>query len=125
LAVEVQFGVGAPTGLLGATLEVSPTAWLVLNAGAGEGAQGTQIATMGRLRLPLGDWAVAIGGGYSFGNYDDNKCWGHDCNDHDARSWEPAHWLNADLSVETRAASGFEWRLYTGFGTAIGYGFDL
>jgi hypothetical protein len=102
-AVMGVMGLGTPVGL---------------SAGAGTNGSTAQLATAGRLRLPVTrQLALSVGAGVSFGgaHEDDGTflCW--DC----ARipwKWKKTQWLNMELAIEGNHASRFTWRAFLGYG---------
>ena len=70
LAIEAQLGLGAPTGLAGLGIDVTPHPRVSLNAGAGRGLHALQLAAMARVRpfFITPNIAPGIGAGVSGGD---------------------------------------------------------
>jgi hypothetical protein len=123
VALDVQAGLGSPYGLLGASIDVTPTRYLTFAVGAGI-VDGSRLVVMPRLRLPAGrtGTAIAVGAGASYGSYsiDNGSCYGFICGvDPTWTATFAAVRLNGDISVEHRARSGFEIRGYVGVGEIV------
>ena len=82
--------------------------------GVGVGSD-MQVAWMSRLRLPLERWGLSIGTGLSYGNYDENTA----ISNEGQRRFAHALWLDSELGIEFRSASGMQLRLYGGAGYMI------
>lgn len=118
ISVAVVTGLGTPTGLAGATLDVTPVRYLTVGGGAGMGVDGLQQEGHLRLRIPIGPVAVTFGGGVSSGPHVNHEgkilcaiahegvCW--------HRRWDRAWWKNADVAFEMRTSEGFELRAFVG-----------
>jgi hypothetical protein len=108
-AFEGHLGVGTPVGMLGLTVELSPTRWLTVAGGGGIGISGFQWAAMPRLRLIAHTrGSVQLGAGVSGGGYTYHMPFADD--------WENQHalWVNAEVSYQFRAYNGFQVRPYLG-----------
>jgi hypothetical protein len=110
LSFDVHGGFGTPVGFGGFTVDAAPARWLVVSGGLGAGRGGMQEALMGRLRAPIGHFALSVGGGMSTGAYDASDAFG-DSNWH----WKRAFWGNAEGSIEFRDHTGVELRAYVGW----------
>ncbi|MCC6664699.1 MAG: hypothetical protein IT375_13185 [Polyangiaceae bacterium] len=112
IAVEAQLGLGAPLGLVGVAVDLSPSAGFSWNLGAGISVPGPtlQLGTAVRLRLiPTTGFAVGAEGGLSFGPYSEQSdCPSNDCPP--AYSWERAVWGHVGLMLERRSQSGLTLR---------------
>lgn len=112
-AFDLQAGLGAPYGLLGASFEWTPVRFFTLAMGAGGNVAGPQLAVLPRVRLVLDQMAVALGAGPSWGPYQSSDGFLDP-------SWVGTYdglWLNGDISVEERWSFGLELRMYLGVAT--------
>ncbi|MBI3206626.1 MAG: hypothetical protein HYZ29_34135 [Myxococcales bacterium] len=112
IALEAQLGLGAPLGLVGVAVDLSPSAGFSWNLGAGVSAHAPslQLGTAVRLRLiPTTGFAVGAEGGLAFGRYaEPSECPRPDCPP--TYSWERAVWGHVGLMLERRSASGLSLR---------------
>jgi hypothetical protein len=112
IAVEAQVGLGAPLGLAGLALDLSPSAGFSWNVGAGVGGstKTLQLGTAVRLRLiPVHGFAVGAEGGLAFGRYEErSECATGRCPP--AYSWDQAVWGHIGLVLERRSESGVTLR---------------
>jgi hypothetical protein len=112
-------GFGTPLGLAGAAIDYSPSRWFGGGVGVGAGAAGPQAAAMARFRIPLGEGlGLGLGGGFSGGNYQwtEGGAFAVFIDNPASKTWKPAYWVNADLSIEGRFEGGFTIRGYIGRG---------
>jgi hypothetical protein len=128
IAVLGQFGTGTPVGLIGLMAEWNVTPYFAVEAGLGEGGGADtaggpqtqprpdplQLALVPRLRAPLGPVALSVGAGVSEGGYQTRGRLFADWSETDLWMWDHATWLDADVALEGRGASGFQWRVLAG-----------
>jgi hypothetical protein len=115
---------GAPLGLIGAALDATPIPLFSVNAGLGRNSDGWQLASMARVRTTTDRVAAGFGAGISVGRHTWNNgvcAFPMPCNPIGVlpdvkRTWERAVWGNAELLLEGRADSGFQWRVSGGVG---------
>jgi len=118
LAIEGQVGLGAPLGLAGLAVDLTPHPWFSLNAGVGRGVDGLQLAATLRVRpLFLGRmFAVGLGGGVSRGDTSTLVAFG----DSPQLRFSQATWLNAEVFGELRRGS-WHLRPFVGIGRRVSY----
>jgi hypothetical protein len=117
LAVDVHAGFGTPYGLTGASLEFTTIPYWTLGGGVGTSISGPQLAMSTRVRYPFGHGGVAFGVGASRGAYDTAEAWMTD--PLWTRHWDHAYWLNLEVSLEHRWATGVQFRMYGGVGSVL------
>lgn len=113
--VELQLGLGTPTGLLGAVVDATPLPWWTISAGIGEGGGGPQFALGTRFRVP-GQTTFYAGLGMSAGRFcvpGNHEHLPGDC-DADATLWNPALWVNGEIGLESVGDGGFVFRAFLG-----------
>src|SRR5260370_38297447 len=66
--LELQLGLGTPTGLVGALIDATPVPWWTLSAGVGQGFSGPQFALGTRFRFPR-HATPYLGFGFSAGRF--------------------------------------------------------
>ena len=112
LALEAQLGLGAPLGLAGAALDVSPSPGFSLNFGAGVGhsTRSLQLAGVARMRIIAAHgFAVGPEAGLAMGRYEEHI----DCPDGHCPPewhWNRAVWGNVGLFLERRSDTGLALR---------------
>jgi len=116
-ALSGVLGAGAPTGILGVEYEHALAPWLAVAGGAGMGAVSPQASAMARVRAAGERNAAGIGLGASYGgarveNFDILGPGSHDV-------LRGAVWLNSELFVERRTATGLVLRLEGGAGRSV------
>ncbi len=122
LRLEAQAGRAMPLGYYGLALDLSLFRELALSAGIGfsyEASFGTYTQKMiaSRYRYPLAaGWAVAAGGGMSFGTLIQTVSTSGASTDY---RWWPAVRVNAELSVEYRPAASVDLRAFAGLGYIV------
>ncbi len=116
VVIEVQAGIGAPTGLLGIGLDVSLAPHLAWQVGAGLAFGGPRIATGIRPQLVSGDGAIGLGLGVSTGRAQRG---GLPMTESSAIAH--AVWLESDLQFIRRSA-GWSGRFSIGLSTRLGQG---
>jgi hypothetical protein len=121
LSINAQVGLGAPLGLGGIGLDLTPFRWFTIGAGVGYSPHsgstggGSQAALMSRLRYPFENGtAIALGGGVSTGPYHASPFM--DYESHTVWTWDRAWWTNVELSIEHRWTNGVELRGFGGVG---------
>jgi hypothetical protein len=122
VAAEAQAGLGgAPLGMLGVALDVSPLPALAVNGGMGLGFTGIQLAASARGRLRLGEDLFASAGlGYSAGPFlREDALEDYLLAESPAKIYPRAHWLNAELGIEHHRESGWHFRGFVGVGTLL------
>ena len=122
VAAEAQAGLGgAPLGMLGLALDVSPLPALAVNGGVGLGFTGIQLAASARGRLRLREDLFASGGlGYSTGPFlREDAFEDYLLAESPAKKYDRAHWLNAELGIEHHRESGWHFRGFVGVGTLL------
>jgi hypothetical protein len=118
LAIEGHVGLGAPLGLAGLAVDVTPHPWFSLNAGVGRGVDGLQLAAMLRVR-PLfwgRTFALGLGGGVSRGDTSTTVAFG----DSPELRFNQATWLNAEVFGEMRRGS-LHLRPFVGIARRVAY----
>lgn len=122
LWLEAQGGSAMPLGYYGLALELSLFRALTLSAGVGfafEASFGanTQKMIAARYRYPFrAGWAVAVGGGTSFGTLIQTVSSSTGSTDY---RWSPAIRMNAELSLEFRPVATFSLRAFAGLGLIV------
>ena len=107
---EADLGVGTPVGLVGAQLERRLGPVVAVRAGLGWNVLSVQGAGMLRLRF-VDAPAINVGAGFSGGRFQPLCFW---CDV--TPTWKLAFFNNYELSLETRARTGFTFRFYLGWG---------
>lgn len=127
VVVNLHLGLDTPYGMGGIALDVSPAEALALEAGAGLGGAGPQVAVMPRARLVLGSArrdALSFGFGGAVGPHEsgaggDGLLAPMSAMSHaspDTKVWERAWWLAGEISWERRMLpSALAVRAYAGF----------
>ncbi len=132
LVLEGVLGFGTPVGLAGVMARFDVAPWVSIGAGIGRTLGGPQCAALILGRLPVARsrkalLALTLESGYSTGaayDYDPNpSCW--DC----AHMWtrpvyhvRNAHWVDMELGLEVRFASGFSVRPFAGIAKLVNPG---
>jgi len=116
-ALSGVLGAGAPTGVLGVEYEQALVPWFALAAGAGMGAISPQASAMVRLRAVGERFGVGVGAGASYGGARIDKFDILGPGSHD--DLHGAVWLNSELYLERRNASGLLFRFDVGAGRSI------
>jgi hypothetical protein len=122
LVLEGHVGAGTPLGVMGAAVDYSPSRWFAGGVGIGGGTAGPQAAAMARFRIPLSEGlGLGLGGGLSGGNYEwtEGGVFQMFIDTPATKTWKPAYWANADLSIEGRLEGGFSIRGYLGRGALL------
>ena len=125
--LELRIGVATIVGMFGATASFDPWSHLCLGVGLGANSSGLQVATFARLR-PLvfrgRRWArlhaIGLELGYSTGPYSDYKPElgaDHTGDPRTTYSYDRVHWLQPQVTYETRSYRGFN--LLAGVGVEI------
>jgi hypothetical protein len=91
--IEGQLGAGAPLGFAGIGAGVSPTDWLDLVFGIGQGESALQVGGMARLHFG----ALTAAAGYSRGGYVEHGILGEELR------WGVVQWANAELGYQTES----------------------
>jgi len=122
--LEARGGLSTIVGLLGATASYDPWSRLCLGAGLGGNTSGIQLAAFARLRplVFMGKrWArlhaVGLELGYSNGAFHEYTAPGAHGGSPSAYSYDFVHWLQPQITYETRSYRGFN--LLAGVGAAI------
>jgi len=125
--LELRTGVATIVGLFGATVSFDPWSRLSLGAGLGANTSGMQVAAFARVRplVFMGKrWArlhaVGLELGYSSGPFkDDSLDLGadHSGSSGPTYAYDRVHWLQPQISYETRSYRGFN--LLAGIGVEI------
>jgi hypothetical protein len=112
LALEAVLGLGAPLGLAGVAVDMSPSPGFSANAGAGIGGstRSLQLAAALRMRIIAArGFAAGAEGGLAVGRYsEDLSCPSGRCPA--AWYWERAVWGNVGLFLELRTDAGLALR---------------
>jgi hypothetical protein len=119
LAVEGHLGLGAPLGLAGLAVDVTPHRRFSIGAGVGKGMDAPQLAAMARVRpLLLGrKFALGLGGGASGG---DTRTARFGFSDPSQIYWGKAVWLNGEFFMELRHGP-FHLRPFVGMARRVAY----
>jgi hypothetical protein len=118
LAIELQSGIGAPTGLAGLALDVTPHPRVSLNAGAGRGLYAMQLAGMARVRpfFIRSNIAPGIGAGVSGGDTGTLAIGFADA----YLRFDRAIWANGELFFEYRRGP-FHLRPFLGYARMVSH----
>jgi len=125
--LELRTGVATIVGMFGATASFDPWSRLCLGVGLGVNTSGLQVAAFARLR-PLvftgRRWArlhaIGLELGYSTGPYSDYKPElgaDHTGDPRTTYSYDRVHWLQPQITYETRS--------YRGFNVLVGVGVEI
>jgi len=115
---RLRVGLGAPWGLLGASLDYSVLPWLSIEGGAGAGIFGPNADVMLHGRVAAGErWALSLGAGLSVGRYSSRGI-GPGI-DYKGREWNPAVWGNVEAAIDRRFDSGLTLGVRAGLGNII------
>jgi hypothetical protein len=119
LAVDGHLGLGAPLGLAGLAVDVTPHRRFSIGAGVGKGMDAPQVAAMARVRpLLLGHkFALGLGGGVSGG---DTRTARFGFSDPSQIYWGKAIWLNGEFFMELRHGP-FHLRPFVGVARRVAY----
>ncbi len=118
IGFDLQTGYENPLGCLGVAIEVAPTGWLSLSAGAGVSIDGAQAGALARLRWIRDGLGVAVAGGVSMGPHEDRDIGWYDGED---TEWGNALYANAELAFYAPAGGGSEVRFSVGRRTMVWY----
>ena len=132
VSVLGQLGWAGPLGVAGVALEVSPIPWFVATGGIGMGWAGRQLAVGGRFRFPVTPSAspsssasfvkkralwLGVGARYSTGDFFYEKSVeDYVIAESPALLWEPARWLNLEVTVDLFFRSPFILQGFAGVG---------
>ena len=119
LAVEGHLGLGAPLGLAGLAVDVTPHRRFSIGAGVGKGMDAPQVGAMARVRpLLLGRvFALGLGGCVSGG---DTRTARFLFSDPSQIYWGKAIWLNGEFFMELRHGP-FHLRPFVGIARRVAY----
>jgi hypothetical protein len=109
---EADLGAGTPVGLVGAQIERRLGPAVAVRAGIGWNLLSVHGAGMLRIRIPDAP-ALNLGAGFSGGRFHPFCIW---CSEEARPTWKLAFFNNYELSLETRAQTGFTFRFYLGWG---------
>lgn len=126
IILYAHFGFGTPYGVLGLSLDVAATRWLVLEAGVGTNPdEGAEAAFTPRLRLEMfPDGYFTLGSGVSWAH----RYVGHadpigelvSENEVALPTWSPGYFWNTELGFEM-SHGHFAFRIYPGYAKVINY----
>jgi len=115
VGVTAQLGLGSPLGYAGGAMAWTPLPAFTLEAGAGAGSAGPQLALMGLGRVTRERSAWGFGAGVSGGRYIAGPtCDAFLCDDgsqHARKVWDVALWANAEVFGEWWSEPGRSWFL--------------
>jgi len=127
-ALSLNAGYRNPTGL-GLSFEAAPIRFLALEAGAGFGSEGPQLAGMLRLRIQARSNALSLGAGLSRGPFRaQDDCFfltflfrfgGCASDEEPEPEWDAAVFRNFELSIDRRTAWSTQFRFFFGVTTIL------
>jgi hypothetical protein len=118
-SLDAMAGLGTPVGFGGVVVGVTPVPWFTIEVGGGASGSGPQGALMLRARQPEGEVRVGFAAGASVGPYQSTKTIDLFDTSLNRFTWDVAVWLNAELSIEKRWATGLEVRGFLGAGAVM------
>src|SRR5262249_18823489 len=125
IGVAGYAGAGAPTGIAGGTVEITPAKWVTIATGTGIAPSGMQYAVMPRFRIVDGTMGYGIGIGVSEGAYQSVARYQQDswnlpnAGADSIKTWNHAWFGNVELSIEERHKDGLTWRIFAGAGRVL------
>jgi len=125
VGIAGHFGAGAPTGILGGSVEVTPAPWLTIAPGVGVAPLGYQLALMSRFRVVADTMGYGFGFGVSEGGYQSKRFAAsggfepYSAGTESIKTWSHAWFGNVEASIEQRHENGLSWRAYAGVGAVL------